>query len=185
METITANPKKTIIRHKSGTIQKSGNVTLDSGEEINIYKPKIGSYQVETSFVQAYYNSVFKLCSINGCAKDLLWFMCIKMDKDNIVTMVILQKKEFISKAINESGVKLYSLRTVDNALTALKKRGLIRKISQGSYLINPEYFFKDDIKRDGGRKRIDMIRLELEFQAGEKKTKMKTTRYSKGKQIE
>jgi hypothetical protein len=167
------------IRVKTGNRKKSGTVYMENGDKIDFYQPEIRGHHVEMNFVQQYHNAIHVLFGLNGCAKDILNYLLIEMDRDNVVTFVIHHKKAFLeiaSQSTVEGNKKtMYGLRTVNNAIWLLKKKQIIREISRGTYLVNPTYYFKDDVSRDGGKKRFEMIRLELEFQAGNKRPEIKT----------
>lgn len=103
------------------------------------------------------YNSAFaELIKLSQCASELILFLALKMDLDNMVDFVRKDKEEFMETT------KKYQMGTVDNALGELKKAKLIYSLGvRGCFLVNAMYFFKDK-----ERKRLDYVKALLANQS-------------------
>lgn len=140
--------------------RKAGSIKLESGEVIDYYEPTMGDAYVEMGFMQYYLWTLSMLCRLDRCAAELIQFMALNMNDDNIIDFTKRLKEVFIEQMKDDKGSPRYAIRTVDNALGQLKKKNLVRDIARGSFLVNPKYFFKSKPE-----KRIEMVKLQLSFE--------------------
>ena len=139
-------------RKRSGTIQMGD-------EKEPFFLPAMKTAIIEDGFFQHYTAAVLALFKLKGCAKDLILFMATTMDKDNLVDMPLFRKQQFVDLAKSEEGTQLYNVRTVDNALSILKKKQFIDSVGPASFKVNPVLFYKG-----GKERRARAISLHLEF---------------------
>lgn len=134
-------------------------------EDLAGYKHrKLGYKQVTTSCTKRYHNCLYLLAGLNSSCRDLMDYLCERMDKNNLVHSNEAVREnfiEFISKITN--GEVAYSHPTVKKAFNTLAQKGLLLSRTRGTYLVNPEYFF-----RLGEKQRIEAIRMVLEFKEEE-----------------
>ena len=86
------------------------------------------------------------------------------MNDENLIRHDNIMREEFI-RFIDEitNGKVFYGHDAIKKAILSLKEKNLIISQARGVFLVNPEFFMKND-----DTKRIDMIRMVLEFSSDE-----------------
>lgn len=149
---------------------------IDWSLDEKVILPKYAYSHIVCSHTKRYHNCLYLLAGLNGCSRDLMDYITEEMDSENIFYSNAHFRQRFIrfilengtvEKLNKESGAievvaVRYSDSNVKKALAALAEKNLIRSVSKGVFKVNPEYFFKND-----DSKRLDMIRLEMEFKSG------------------
>jgi hypothetical protein len=136
---------------------------------------KYESINVETLFVKKYYNVLAILGGLNPCSRDLMEYLTEVMDDNNYVYNNALVRKAFIECLKNvtkkpDGTFVTYSDINVKKSYQTLVSKGSLIKLTKGMYKVNPRYYFKSDAK-----KRIQAIKILLEFQKGYRDYKMDT----------
>ena len=116
------------------------------------------------NYIQLYDDAYLKFMQVDTCALRLVLYLANLMDNDNMVDFVRQHKLEFIRQFERETGDS-YTSATIDNALVALKKSGLLRGIGRGYFQLNPFHFFRDASKQ----KRMDLIRMQISWENDQK----------------
>ena len=143
-------------------MKKEVNITYIKGWALSdgIKRPIHGYTKVGTLFTKHYHNAIYLLAGLNASSRDLLEFLIQRMDTNNVVLSNAKIREDFIF-IINKAtdGEVTYTHNTVKKAFQILvKKNLLVTRKQRGSYIVNPEYFFKRDEKD-----RIKQIKLILE----------------------
>lgn len=101
------------------------------------------SYKVdsEPSFVKMYVDDVAKLNKLGKTASSLLFSMVKRVGYDSVIALSVHVKREI---AI-EMGIK--SVQTVDNTIGELIHNEVLKRVCQGTYMLNPHYFAKGSWK--------------------------------------
>lgn len=121
---------------------------------------KFGFKKVVSTSTRRYHNCLYLLAGLNSSCRDLMDYLCEKMDKNNLVYSNEAVREsfiEFIKKITN--GEVQYTHPTVKKAYNVLAGKGLLIARSRGTYVVNPEFFF-----RQGEKQRIEAIKMVLEF---------------------
>lgn len=138
---------------KPQRIQK-GVITLDTGEQVPYYEPAsrsprqkaaLEAERLRSKDVQSYitYEDAYRLKqNLSPCAKDMLEFMCLNMDRDNAIIMDVSNRTKFCFGSQDKDGTQKYQESTAYKAIRELRKTELIREISELHYIVNPRYFF-------------------------------------------
>lgn len=132
-----------IERVQKTQIVEDGQVKLDINTTTIVKKVKNPE-----QFIQVYLEDMKGMLEIdNGTHLKVLFLMwrdcqynSPSKNEGNVVTVL----KEDKEKWMNEIGC---SLKTVNNAITALKAQGLLIYKSRARYILNPKFFFKGPIK--------------------------------------
>lgn len=144
-------------------MKKEVNITYIKGwaHSEGFYEPIHGHKKVNTLFTKHYHNAIYLLAGLNASSRDLLEFLIQRMDKDNVVQSNTKVREDFMTLIYNATrGDITYSHNTIKKAFQVLvKKNLLLTRETRGSYIVNPEYFFKQDEKD-----RIQQIKLILEM---------------------
>lgn len=145
---------------------RNDEVKYDDGS-IVIY-PKFGSASYTTSAVKRYHNCLMVLCGISGVARDLMDWLTLQMNNNNLVTNSRAHREEFIkfvATSLEKSGEKgiVPAHNTVKDAFLKLADRKLLIPVDRGSYMVNPEYFMNPNNEKG----RALLIRMVLEFRSG------------------
>lgn len=116
---------------------------------------------VSSSSYRRYYNTLCVLAGIEKSSRDVLDYICERMDNNNIIHSNAKMRAQFISDIKKwTDGSLIYSDSTVKKAFhTLVKKNLLVKTDTRGTLIVNPEYFFKGDEAR-----RISSIQMILEF---------------------
>lgn len=147
-------------------MKKTVNITYVKGWKVtedNFKLPVHGHARVSTLFTKHYHNAIYLLAGLNASSRDLLEFLIQRMDKDNIVLSNTKVREDFIEliDTVTSSEVQ-YTHNTVKKAFqTLVRKELLLPREVRGSYMINPEYFFRKEEKE-----RIQQIKIILENKA-------------------
>ena len=146
-------------------MKKEINISYIKGWAVSegIYTPVHGHKKVGTLFTKQYHNAIYLLAGLNASSRDLLDFLIQKMDGANVVQSNTKVREDFIELIYNVTQRQTrYSHNTVKKAFqTLVKKNLLVPRHARGSYVVNPEYFFKKDEKE-----RIETIKIILQNQA-------------------
>lgn len=120
------------------------NTVIDASTGEVLEKTISVSKKVPTNkFIQIYIDDMKGLLKLDSGIQSnvlaLIWQACeYSTDEERWNKIAILKDtKEKWAKAIN------CSVKTIDNTLTALVKKGLIASACRGVYVLNPKYFFK------------------------------------------
>lgn len=176
--------------------KKVGYLKVMAATKVTEYKDKNGeiikipffeTFPYPKSHVRRYHNCIMQLAGINGLARDLMDWLTIKMDNDNIVTNTEHYRESFIEylkDAQKELGATFkYSIpthRAIKGAFNLLTKRGMLIFKKRATYIVNPEYFMSSRNEKS----RNFLIRMILEFRY-DTHTKMKVIRENQEKSIE
>lgn len=136
--------------------------------------PRYTYKSVESDFVKRYYNAFAVLAGLNPCCRDLIEYLVEVMDEDNIVRSDEYARQNFLAllkektRQVDGSFVE-YSDSNIKKAFQLLTERKCLIKLNRGTYKVNPEIYFKKSES-----KRLESIKLLLEFQRGVRDTDMK-----------
>ena len=151
---------------------------LDDG----IIDLKYQYYSVEDRFIRLYYGTIYMLAGATPCERDLMDFLVEDMNDDNKIVHSASTRysfrarmKQIFEKRKDDPPYKEYSDASIKKAFRMLKEKGLLISIDKGTYIVNPEYFFKAT-----ERKRLEKIKLVLEFQKGMRDSSFKLITESK-----
>jgi hypothetical protein len=130
-------------RHKNTFIQKKN---INEFDEVTSEADQITSkIPTEPDFIKLYLNDVVVLKGIQSGYKDILFHMLKLMKYENYIVSISKYDKEVIVKKLG-----LSSTQQVDNAITKLKKAGIIMAVmnkegkkQRGVYEFNPFLFGK------------------------------------------
>jgi hypothetical protein len=127
--------------------------------------PKYKSKQVITACTKRYHNCLYLLMGLSASCRDLMDYLCEQMDSENHVHSNETVRATFIAfvDKVTKSEIQ-YTQSTVKKAFNILASKGLIIPKSRGTYIVNPEYFF-----RKGEKDRIEAIKVVLEFKEKKK----------------
>lgn len=122
--------------------------------------PEYRYKQIVTAHTKRYHNCLYLLAGLNSSSRDLMDYLCEKMDQNNFVHSNETVREDFIQFIKRITGDKVeYSHPTVKKSFKILSDKGLLIPRGRGSYIVNPEFFFRKDEKD-----RLDAIRLILEI---------------------
>ena len=129
-------------------------------EEDGIKLPDYRYKQIVTAYTKRYHNCLYLLAGLNSSTRDLMDYLCEKMDQNNNVHSNETVREDFIQFISRITGQKVeYSHATVKKAFKILSDKGLLIPKGRGSYVVNPEFFYRKDEKE-----RLEAVRLILEF---------------------
>lgn len=138
------------------------NYTDKYEKEDGIWLPNKKTKNIEMNYVRRYKNSVYLLCQLSACARTLMDYISENMTDENHFRHDAVMRKEFIKFIEGITNGKIsYGHDAIKKAVLSLKEKNLIMTQARGVFMVNPEYFMKND-----DSKRIDMIRMILEFSA-------------------
>jgi hypothetical protein len=142
---------------------KKINYTRDFTVEDGFIIPQEGYKSVLASHTKRYHNCLYLLAGLNTCARNLMDFLTEEMSNDNIVRSDKVTKSKFVEFILNVSDGKIaYGESSIKKAYSVLCDKGLIRKLSRGTYKVNPEFFI-----RNGEDNRERLLKIDLEFAEG------------------
>ena len=125
-----------------------------------VWMPVKKSKSIEMNYVRRYKNCVYLLCQLSACARTLMDYISENMSDDNHFRHDNIMRDAFIEFINSITNGKIsYGHDAVKKAVLSLKQKNLIIPQARGVFLVNPEYFMKND-----DSKRIDMIRMVMEF---------------------
>lgn len=138
---------------------------LDGGKVF--LDPEYDYVTASTSHVKRFNNALMALMGIDGCERNLMDWISDNMSEGNYITNNAITRnafKVFYSK-FKKKDKKDYTENTIRIAFQRLANSGLLVPIpkSRGTYLVNPNHYFKKD-ESD----RIKAIRMMMEFRLGE-----------------
>lgn len=129
-------------------------------DEGGIKLPDYRYKQVVTSYTKRYHNCLYLLAGLKSSSRDLMDYLCERMDGNNNVYSNEAVREDFIQFVRKITGGEVeYSHVTVKKAFKILTEKGLLIPRGRGSFIVNPEFFFRKEEKD-----RLDAIRLVLEF---------------------
>jgi hypothetical protein len=108
----------------------------------------------DKSFCKVYYRTIQKLTELPKSAQRVFDWLLENMDFENKV--YVLNQKELATKL----GLAYI---TVRKALNELKKRGFVKKLNNGLYMVNPQLACKTADNRDLYIQFIDADKLDIE----------------------
>lgn len=126
-----------------------------NGIKIPVYK----FVDVETDFTKQYKNSISSLFKLTPLATKYILFVTENMNNENIYTNNKYNKLKFID-VLKEAEDKVPNIGSLDKVAIELINKGFLFSLERGTYLVNPELFWKDNEKA-----RINTIKLTLEFE--------------------
>lgn len=129
--------------------------------EDDILTPNYAYKNVQRNHYKRYYNCLCLLAGVGGAARNVLDYLCERMDNNNYVHSNAAMREQFIQDIKAWTGGKLhYTDASVKKAIYVLVQKDLLVKTgSRGTLMVNPEYFFKADELQ-----RLDSIQMLLEF---------------------
>lgn len=123
-------------------------------------EPIISHKSVSESYVKVYEDAVSVLHDVHGCPRILIDYFSIIMDKNNMITVSVLVKQQFLEDLLEKTNGKVsYSFHMIEKAMKKLKENNLLIPHSRGIYQVNPEYFYKGKSESF----RIELIKKNLE----------------------
>jgi hypothetical protein len=126
------------------------------GVKLPEYKYK----QVMMAHTRRYHNCLFLLAGLNSSCRDLLDYLCERMDKNNSVHSNKAVREDFVGFVAGiTNGYVRYSDVTVKKAFATLSDKLLLIPRGRGTYTVNPEFFSRREEKD-----RLDQIKVILEF---------------------
>lgn len=129
------------------------------------YKTPVYSHkEIDSGYMKVYNGAMYKLAKIQGCPRNLIEYLAIKMDKDNIVQLNGYNRDRFIEDLKKNGGVP-YTDRTIKEAISSLKKIEMLICIEKGLYQVNPEFYFKGNSEP----LRLKMIKANIKKGIGRK----------------
>ena len=92
---------------------------------------------------------MYALAGLAACPRDLLDYLCERMDSNNIVFSNAKVRDNFKEIIYNVSGfVTIYQDATIKRAFYALVNKNLLLKgDKRGTYIVNPLYYSKNENK--------------------------------------
>jgi hypothetical protein len=140
------------------------NYVAKYNNEEGVWLPSQKTKNVEMNYVRRYKNCVYLLCQLSTCARTLMDYISEHMNDENLIRHDKIMRDEFV-RFIEDitQGKVIYGHDAIKKAVLSLKEKNLIIPQARGVFLVNPEFFMKND-----DTKRIDMIRMMLEFSATE-----------------
>lgn len=129
-----------------------------------VWLPTTKTKNIEMNYVRRYKNCVYLLCQLSTCARTLMDYISEHMNDENLIRHDNIMREEFVRfiEGITDGKV-VYGHDAIKKAILQLKEKNLIISQARGVFMVNPEFFMKND-----DTKRIDMIRMILEFSARE-----------------
>ncbi|MDC6350755.1 replication/maintenance protein RepL [Zeaxanthinibacter sp. PT1] len=133
----------------------------EDGIKTPIYKYK----HVSKTHYKRYYNTLCIVAGVGGAARNVLDYLCERMDNNNHVHSNANMRAQFIKDIAKWTGNELvYTDASVKKAIhTLVKKQLLLKTGTRGTLIVNPEFFFKAEEQQ-----RLDKIQMLLEFSNGE-----------------
>lgn len=127
----------------------------------DILMPEIKRHSVTMNHTKRFHNCLYLLCGLNPCSRNLMDYLTETMSEKNIVRSDYVSRQEFIGFMSNITEFKIvYGHEVVKKSFKKLSDAGLLIPIRRGAFMVNPEYFFRND-----DAKRIEMIKMTLEFE--------------------
>ena len=130
-------------------------ITVGREQSGSEYYPINRKYSMIKDHSRRYHNCIGILAQLEKCARLLLDYLVENMDSGNVVTSNKYMRSRFIEFIGQCSFGKVsYGDSTVEKAFKELRSHNLIIKKTRGVFMVNPEYFMKND-----DRTREKMIR--------------------------
>jgi len=133
------------IYYQEVTSQLDANGTVELAEFKRVKKVKEGD------FIKLYLEDICYLHNLQANQHEILYHLLKRMSYDNLI-VVNKAIKEIIA---NDTGK---ALSTIDNAISAYVKEGILIRKGRGLYLANPYLFGK------GKFENVEKIRMQLEY---------------------
>lgn len=135
----------------------------------SVLLPVFDTLKTTTSHTKRYHNCLYLLADLKGCARNLMDYFTEVMDNNNHISTNKGVIEDFIFK-MNRVGVE-YGVDSVNKAIKKLKDKNFIILIAKGFYMVNPEYFIKNDSNRE------QLLRVMLNFKTTSSEIEIKVER--------
>lgn len=135
----------------------------------NVLLPVFDTLKTTTSHTKRYHNCLYLLADLKGCARNLMDYFTEVMDNNNHISTNKGVIEDFIFK-MNRVGVE-YGIDSVNKSIKKLKDKNFIILIAKGFYMVNPEYFIKNDSNRE------QLLRVMLNFKTTSSEIEIKVER--------
>jgi len=134
-----------------------------TGEVISETKENVSYIPKEPAYVKLYLDDIARLYGLPKAGGDLLHALLKKMDYEGIITLVTGSKKR-IAEELN------IKIQTLDNNLQSLLKADILRRVSRGEFMFNPEIVAKGDWKNIY-KQRNKYLQLTMTYSSDGKRT--------------
>tara|TARA_Y100000385_G_scaffold266876_1_gene302450 strand:+ start:3677 stop:4129 length:453 start_codon:yes stop_codon:yes gene_type:complete len=130
---------------KNYKIKYMTGIKHEDGITVPIYKYK----SIPCRSTRRYHGSMYALAGLAACPRDLLDYLCERMDSNNIVFSNAKVRDNFKDIIYNVSGYEtVYQDATIKRAFYALVNKNLLLKgDKRGTYIVNPLYYSKNENK--------------------------------------
>lgn len=128
---------------KKNTVKQTDYVDSQTGEVVGTELKKI-SYEQEPDYVKLYVGDIFRLYGLTATQNGIVYALLRKMNYDSEVVFTTSIRKEMVEE-LRISGS------TFKNTLGALQDLGLLMRIENNRYKLNPHIFARgqwQDIKK-------------------------------------
>lgn len=135
---------------------------IDSVEKVGEeYIPRYKYKEVSGEFIRVFMDESVNMYGLSACARDVITFLSILMDDDNICDSslrTIKKFNDFLLEASNLYGKRIhYAESSIRKAFSELERRKCLIKLTRGIYQVNPRLMFKgSDAKRKKAIKQSD-----------------------------
>lgn len=121
-------------------------------------------HEASVSHIKRFHNAIYLLIGVEGCERNLIDWLVDNMTAGNYVTNSRVTRQAFINFHNQYKGndKKPYAENTVKTAFHRLSESELLIKVTRGTYLVNPDYFFAGTDEQ-----RFNSIKMVMEFKSG------------------
>lgn len=124
--------RKRLVRVEEKTVIDTDGVVKEEEKRKTLYVPQ------EPPYIKMYCTDISKILGLPGSSKDLLYWLILKMDFENCITITSRYKKETCEKLTMK-------VQTFDNYLQSFIKAGIFKRIDRGEYRVNPHLFSRGE----------------------------------------
>ena len=95
------------------------------------------------SWYMTYFSCFSAYIKLTGCQKDLLMALCILSNySTSIPEGNVFSNNKYLKNKIREMGLN-WTDGQINNEISRLAKINMLQKLERGTYMLNPEYFWK------------------------------------------
>lgn len=116
----------------------------------------------EPAYVKMYIEDIGRMSGLQSAHAEILFYVAAMVDYDGIV-MLSGRRKKIIADSFGGS------VKTVDNAITAYIKSGLLFRVARGEYELNPSLFARGEWKTIMERRTAFMVNIKYSLENGRK----------------
>jgi hypothetical protein len=141
----------------SKAVRKSSVTDIATGKPLDIGDPALKPMAREPEYIKLYVQDVARFFNIQAGHQEILLYIAASVDYEGIVSLTS-GRKQRIAATVGQQP------KSVENAIGACVKAGLLKKLGRGDYELDPFLFAKGEWKQI--RERRAVFRMVTQYSA-------------------